>query len=333
MSKAKPRSPFLRGLLIFLYLVVAGAFILIALEFAARLIGLGEPIVYYNAAQGGMRPLPNQHVQRIGGAWVTIDENGFRSARPSKPGSFSILYIGDSVTWGGTKVDDRDLFSEIAADALRAEGREVYAMNAGVNGAAILNQEEIFSQYANAANAVVWIFPWPDMRRTYATVGPLYPASFRPRFALVEAIDNVLFRFWLPAFREIAPKHADDFAMPNFAAGYEKFMEGVIEDRVETNLAAAREILAAADSLNLPLLVGITPLVEDGRLRPLDAEASEFLKEAAQAGAIVFDVRGAFERASEDGRVDEYFVDIVHYSKAGNRVVGESLGKVLRELP
>ena len=80
-------------LLYLVYLVVMAVIALAVLEGAARYMGLGNPLLYYNDSWGGMRPVPNQQVKRFDGATVTIDENGFRSAVPDQPGVYRVTGV------------------------------------------------------------------------------------------------------------------------------------------------------------------------------------------------------------------------------------------------
>ena len=142
---------------LYVVLIVVGGIVL--LELVARKLGLGDPIIYYNAAWGGVRPLPNQQVTRLNQAQTTIDKNGFRTSVPESGVAFRILYLGDSVTWGGSSVSDTELFSEVASDALRQQGLAIYTMNAGVNGTSLMNQADIYEQLKDSVDAIVWNIP------------------------------------------------------------------------------------------------------------------------------------------------------------------------------
>ena len=316
----------IRTLLKAAYMVLVTALILLVLEAVAIWLGLGDPVLYYNDAWGGLRPLPNQQVERLRGATVTIDANGFRSAQPASPGALRILYIGDSVTWGGTSVTDIAVFTEVAADVLRADGQEVYAMNAGVNGTSLVNQAEVFHRHADEADAVVWLFPWGDVERTYAVVGALWPARYRPRFALVEAVDHVLFRFWTNLLRE-RPPPAHDFRTPEGPAGYEAFFADVLAARQAKNLDAARAVVAEAQRRNLPIILGVTPYRDGPRLEPLTDDARHFIEDMEALGVPIFDASAVLEQASGD--MEPLFIDHVHFEVAGHRAVGEALGALL----
>jgi lysophospholipase L1-like esterase len=310
------------------YVIVVAAVGLAALEGGARLLGLGDPVLYYNDAWGGMRPLPDQRVTRLDGATVTIDANGYRTPVADQPAAVRILYLGDSVTWGGSTVDDKALYTEVAAELLRKQGRAVYAMNAGVNGTALTNHAEVFQGYDGKLDALVWLFPWGDTTRSYATVGVLWPSRYKPRLALVEVIDVFLFKYWGRVSRD-APPPTEDFT-PEGPAGREEFFKELLAKRTERNLSAVRAAIAEAARRGVPVVLGVTPYRKGNELEPLPPEAVSFLKEMADAGATVFDVSAALADAPDD--VEKLYLDVAHFSSAGHRAVGEALGAMLKQV-
>jgi hypothetical protein len=107
-----------------------------AAELAARWIGLGDPIVYRTNAAFRYAPAPNQQVSRRGGASVTVGGEGLRGTELwSGAADHRILFIGDSVTWGGTNTDDDKTFAERTCVELEARlAQDFVCGNAGVNG-------------------------------------------------------------------------------------------------------------------------------------------------------------------------------------------------------
>jgi lysophospholipase L1-like esterase len=105
-------------------------------EVAARWIGLGDPIVYATNAAFRYAPAPNQQVTRRGGASVTIGPEGLRGLEPwSGPADHRIIFVGDSVTWGGTNTDDAKTFAHVTCAKLEVRlARNFVCGNAGVNG-------------------------------------------------------------------------------------------------------------------------------------------------------------------------------------------------------
>src|SRR5882757_10450249 len=72
-------------------------------EFYLRSIRLGHPILYYANSSYRYAALPNQKQVRQRGAAVTIDSKGLRGVKDwNSSADDKVLFIGDSVTWGGT---------------------------------------------------------------------------------------------------------------------------------------------------------------------------------------------------------------------------------------
>jgi hypothetical protein len=104
-------------------------------EVYLRSVGLGNPILFYANASYRFAPQPNQKQVRIRGATVTVDSKGFRSTKDwSEAADAKILFIGASVTWGGTFIDDNDLFSEGVCQRLaKSTGKRYICANTGAN--------------------------------------------------------------------------------------------------------------------------------------------------------------------------------------------------------
>ena len=104
-------------------------------ELYLRSLGLGNPILFYANASYRFAPQPNQQQLRQRGARVTIDSKGLRSTTDwADPADAKLLFIGDSVTWGGTYIDDGELFSDGVCQRLAAAtGKRYVCGNAGAN--------------------------------------------------------------------------------------------------------------------------------------------------------------------------------------------------------
>jgi len=88
--------------------------------------------------------VPNQKKSRRNNTSVTIDSFGLRSTRDwSEEADSYILFVGDSVTWGGTNIDDTQIFSYITCDILEKKFNKKFTCgNAGVNGYGTDNMAE-----------------------------------------------------------------------------------------------------------------------------------------------------------------------------------------------
>jgi hypothetical protein len=110
---------------------------LVVSEVALRFWGFGSPVLYVSDAQVGYYPAPNQIVDRYRGR-IEINAFGMRAPQYAKrklSGTFRILMIGDSTLYGGSYIDQRELYSRQLEQHLRsaAGGRRVEILAVGVN--------------------------------------------------------------------------------------------------------------------------------------------------------------------------------------------------------
>jgi len=99
-------------------------------------MGLGNPIIYDQSLLYGYRPLPNQAVNRFDGSRIKINNLGLRAEEDWDNNiDDKILFLGDSVTYGGSYIDNKELFSYLSVIKLR----KYKSGNAGVNGWGIPN--------------------------------------------------------------------------------------------------------------------------------------------------------------------------------------------------
>lgn len=115
---------------------------LLIAEAGVRVANRWFPYFYcYDAGRGwGLRPKTAGYYRREGGAWVSINGDGFRGPdfpRRKPAGTIRIAVLGDSYTQA-TQVPYEDTFASVAARALAQcpliRGRRVEALNFGVDG-------------------------------------------------------------------------------------------------------------------------------------------------------------------------------------------------------
>ena len=83
---------------------------LIISEIYLRYKGLGNPIIYKKDLNFGYLPYENQQVSRFKDSKITINNNNFRVFEENNYIN-KIYFLGDSITYGGSYIDDKNLFS------------------------------------------------------------------------------------------------------------------------------------------------------------------------------------------------------------------------------
>lgn len=95
----------LKIILFFLILIAS-------IEIFLRIMGFGDPVLYLSDSNYSLKP--NQEVKRFKGSKIIINELGMRTNFDwkNKKKMNKILFFGDSVSFGGSYIDNNDLFSE-----------------------------------------------------------------------------------------------------------------------------------------------------------------------------------------------------------------------------
>ena len=108
-------------------------------EIYLRKIGLGDPIRYDSDFVYGYAPKENQNKKRFKGSNISINDVGLRSTIDWKKSENKkkIVFFGDSVTYGGSYIDDKKTFSHLICKDLRL--KNYLCGNAGVNAYGIHN--------------------------------------------------------------------------------------------------------------------------------------------------------------------------------------------------
>jgi hypothetical protein len=149
-----------------------------------KFMGLGNPILYDSNPLYGFRPLPGQKNTRFMGATVKINNLGLRADEDwDESNNDKILFLGDSVTYGGSHIDNRDLFSSIAVSGLN----NFKGGNAGVNAWGIENIYGLIVE-SNFRPAIIYVTTVPerDFYRGLTRMQGLPYYNVSPKYALLE---------------------------------------------------------------------------------------------------------------------------------------------------
>jgi len=102
--------------------------------FLQKKFGLGKPLIYESSRIYGYTIKPNQKIERLGNT-IIINNLGMRSSNNFKHKSKKkIIFLGDSVTYGGSIVSNNDLFSVKVCNLLNKEKNNYICGNLAVNG-------------------------------------------------------------------------------------------------------------------------------------------------------------------------------------------------------
>ncbi|HVT99457.1 MAG TPA: SGNH/GDSL hydrolase family protein [Acidobacteriaceae bacterium] len=183
-------------------------------------LGLGNPILIAPDPACSYVTRPNQNVYRFF-VHTYINRYGMRSAEVSPerpPGVVRVLFVGDSVTYGTTHVDQKNLFSQIVGRGLPSIVHEkVEVLNASVNGWAPDNEWEwVRTRGIFQSNYVLLVLNDGDLTQPLAKIDQV--GDSLPQTRPLTAINELFTRFIKPRILHIQP-HQDpgDVAVPDAA--------------------------------------------------------------------------------------------------------------------
>lgn len=181
-----PKKTLFFSIFLFIFIIIG------LLEFSAsKIFGLGKVVIYQSHPIYGYRPIPNQVVSRDAGHTnIQINNLGLRTNQDwnnKTPAKTRILFLGDSVTYGGSYIDNQDLFSTLAFK----NNKNVETANAGVNGWGILNIHGLIKNLNfMPADVYITLVPEGDFYRGLNGIGGQPFWTQKPKYALEELLQH-----------------------------------------------------------------------------------------------------------------------------------------------
>lgn len=177
---------------LFSLIAVLFFFTLALAEYCAGLLGLGKVVLYEAHPVYGYRPKPDQTVARTPQYPIHTNNLGLRAQTDWDLNDFQnkVLFLGDSVTYGGSYIANQALFSHLAVQ----NSPELISGNGGVNGWGV-NNVHAFIQDMQFLPAQIYVsvFPEGDFYRGLQRIGGQPFWTRQPRFALEELLQYFVY--------------------------------------------------------------------------------------------------------------------------------------------
>jgi|694.fasta_scaffold68274_3 lysophospholipase L1-like esterase len=166
----------MKKIITFIVIFFTISFLLItSVEIILRYLGLGTPLIYEKSYQFGYVPSSNQKLIRFNNKKITIDDNGFRGSIVTNNPKNKIYFLGDSVTYGGSYIDDEELFSNKFCKKINQYLKKDFSCyNGGVNAYGL---ENIIKRYESIKKD----------KKTYVII-TLIPGNFSRNFVQIESL-------------------------------------------------------------------------------------------------------------------------------------------------
>ncbi len=221
------------------FLIVVG--LVASVECVLRLaFGLGNPVLVKSDAACEYILKPDQHVFRFF-AHVDTDRNGMRSDEllPSRrPRALRLLFVGDSITYGTSRVDQHRIFTELLHRDLPAIVHQpVEVLNASAGGWALDNELSfVRSRGLFQSNVVLLILNDEDLTQPRATMDDSMPVK-QPATAIGELCARLIFPWLFHAHGKAEnPSSDDEVIIRSNLADLDAFRALVAEHHAELRL-------------------------------------------------------------------------------------------------
>ena len=280
-------------------------------EFYLRNLGLGDPIRYDSNILYGYSPKIDQKKNRFKNSIVTINDLGLRSIYNWKNNKEKkIVFLGDSVTYGGSYIDDKNLFSHIVCEKLR----QFKCGNAGVNSYGVYNtiMRSKYDERIQSADIFVFLFPPDDFLRDYRN-------SKTAHFYLNNK------KFLLPSITEAINFISTKYDLNNYISKFNdtKTLENHDLNFIDYSIKLLKEEIANKKLKNKIVLVFLSNRKDD---KFLETKLNKYIKTKLQEKVDIHLLENSLTE-------DFFFYDnSVHLSEKGHEVVAERISSVLQKI-
>lgn len=308
---------------IFFFILISFVLIISLTEYLLKSqLGLGKPVVYVPHNLWGYSPKANSKYERFKEKYeITINNVGLRSKNNWDKSRKKILFLGDSVTYGGSYLNDNQTFPLLICEELA----NYDCFNGGVNGYGILNMvaRSKYDKRISNAEVVVFTFITQDFNRGLNKSDTAHfilrdPPKYFP--AIWEILNFVAAKiepkFWFGK-KEINKK--DNKKVLEEISITRKFALEIFISEIE-RLISLKKIV---------LLVHSPSIDEVKNISLLDNEILNEI-ELNFPNNLVF--LGKKISTVEKSELDKLFKDNVHYDYNGHKFVAKLIAKKLKNL-
>lgn len=305
-----------------LLLITSVLAVLSIIEILLRIYGLGNPIIYEKSLLWGYSPMPNQKSKRLENAMVTINEDGLRTSKKFTNAN-KIIFYGDSVTYGGSYIDDLEIFSELVCEKLN-KTKEVYSCgNAGVNAYGIRNIVKRTQNYKKkfSNHYMIITIIEGDFYRNFSQIKSL-PYFTRP-------IQNIF-----KATTELT-LYSLDIIRSNMRFGdnnnyYKKNHKDFDIIEINESINELVNLYKINKKNNTPIKIIWSPAFEDFSKNKIEYKNKKIFNILQkEIGDDFIDMRNLLENLNVD--INKIYYDGIHLNKFGHSIYAEIITEIIKK--
>ena len=292
------------------------------MEFSLRIYGLGYPIIYEKSLLWGYNPLPSQKTKRLKNATVTINEEGLRTSKKFTNVN-KIIFYGDSVTYGGSYIDDTEIFSELVCENLN-KIKELYSCgNAGVNAYGIRNIVKRIKNYEKKfpGHYIIITIIEGDFLRNFSQINSL-PYFTKPIKNIFKATTELTL-YCIDIIR-------NNIRFGNYNRHYKKTDKDFDTIEINESIKELVNLYKISKEKNTPIKIIWSPALEDftnNKVNYKNKKIFNILKKEIKNDFI--DMKNLLEDFSAD--INKIYYDGIHLNRLGHDTYAKIITEIIKK--
>jgi len=306
-------------------------------EVILTFLGMADPMIYRSNPIYGYEPIPNQSSNRLG-VPIFINNIGLRDNEnyTNLERSNTLLVIGNSVAYGGSRIKQEDLFTEILETKLKIHKPLIKVYNAGVNGYSIsqmISRTKSLLNKIDPEYIIMYVIMEDFLRapRTLITENNFVYPTKKPSSALGHFLllsINYLNRRY--NFLDYLPSSIAQWFLPpeNYSARYNK--SNIKEIHINAIETFVNDVWEASRHSRHKIFVFLAPTRQDILINRRNNNTYLQLKfESMNIHFYVLqpDFYAAIINKGKD--IDDYYWDSVHYREKGHSLAADVIYRYL----
>ena len=284
-------------------------------EIYLRHKGLGNPIIYKKDINFGYLPAENQQVSRFKGSKITINNNNFRVFEENNFKN-KIYFLGDSVTYGGSYIDNKNLFSSKVCLNLKLNHSIKFdCFNGGVNAYGFEN--------------IIERLKFLNYEKNDFIIVTLILGNFYRNFMQIESLpyftknNNHLLRANIELFSFLIDKIRNNLRFKKDTRNFEKNEDlNAIKIKIENDINLLKKFL---DS-NSNIIVFFSPSMNFYESKN-EFKIEKYLFDTYKNDINIF----AFNDFVKNEEYKKIFYDNIHLNDYGHKIYSEIISNIIIE--
>lgn len=289
-------------------------------EFILRFIGLGDPVIYDKNPVWNYSLSENQNRIRFNNKAVRVNNVGLRSNKDwTDNNKTMVLFHGDSVTYGGSKLDNSELFSEKICQEL---SDNFICGNAGVNAYGILNMvmRSKYDDRIQDSNVVIFTIILQNFWRGLVDIKKLHYFTSKPNKFFPAIEESLNFISWKYDFNRYLGQKKNNSSNNN------QDIENMIIKSTDFTLQILNDEILRLQSKNKKVFVFFSP-TKKSLLNDQKEWIKKLKKKVLTNTLNIYDMSPNLKENLSKG----IYFDNIHFNDKGHKIISEIIFKHIKD--